>query len=125
MKIKVRYIIAIVAAIIITAVLSSAFPINEASGRYDEFAQCLTDKGISMYGAFWCPHCKEQKELFGASMKYVNYVECSTPDKSDQTQICKDAKIGGYPTWILQDNTRLEGKISLDILAERSGCALK
>ena len=31
----------------------------------DSFAQCLTSKGMKMYGAWWCPHCAEQKESFG------------------------------------------------------------
>lgn len=125
MKIKLRYVIPGVAAIVSVIVLYSLFPIGEANGRYDSFTQCLTDKGVSMYGAFWCPHCNEQKDLFGASMKYVNYVECSTPDRSGQTQICKDNKIEGYPTWILQDNTRIEGKTNLETLAEYLGCTLE
>ena len=29
-----------------------------------------------MYGAWWCPHCVEQKEKFAASFEYVPYVEC-------------------------------------------------
>jgi glutaredoxin len=124
LKIKVRYIIPAVAVIVVGVVALSSFSINDVSGRYDMFAQCLTDNGVSMYGAFWCPHCKEQKEMFGSSAKYVDYVECSTPDRSDQTQICKDANIDGYPTWILQDGTRIEGKTSLEILSEKSDCPL-
>src|ERR1700756_4791741 len=44
--------------------------------RYDDFARCISAKGAKMYGAFWCPHCEEQKEQFGSSFQYVNYVEC-------------------------------------------------
>ena len=30
-----------------------------------------------MYGLYWCPHCIEQKEMFGAAFHYVPYVECA------------------------------------------------
>lgn len=25
----------------------------------DTFASCLTKKGVKMYGAYWCGHCKD------------------------------------------------------------------
>jgi hypothetical protein len=31
--------------------------------------------GAKMYGAFWCSHCAEQKEAFGAGAP-LPYVEC-------------------------------------------------
>lgn len=93
-------------------------------GKYDSFASCLKDKGATFYGAFWCPHCKAQKELFGSSVKLLSYVECSTPDASAQTQICKDKKITGYPTWEFADGTRQEGEIALEKLAEKTSCEL-
>ncbi|MEK6827042.1 MAG: hypothetical protein AABX99_00990, partial [Nanoarchaeota archaeon] len=57
-------------------------------GKYDQFAQCLKDKGAVFYGAFWCSHCIAQKKLFGSSAKLLPYVECSTADASGQAQIC-------------------------------------
>ena len=47
----------------------------------DLFAQCLASKKITMYGAVWCPHCQKQKAEFGASFKYVPYVECPDNEK--------------------------------------------
>jgi hypothetical protein len=63
----------------------------------DVFAKCLTEKGWTMYGAEWCAHCKDQKELFGASFQYIKYVECP-----DNVQLCIDKGINGYPTWIVE-----------------------
>jgi hypothetical protein len=63
----------------------------------DAFAKCLTAKGLTMYGAVWCPHCQDQKALFGDSFKYIKYVECP-----DNTQLCIDKNIQGYPTWIME-----------------------
>ncbi len=83
------------------------------------FAQCLKDKGVTMYGAAWCGHCQNQKKLFGQAWKLVPYVECP-----DNIQKCLDLGIKGYPTWILPDGTHLEGGQSLETLAEKTGCAL-
>ncbi|MFZ2205136.1 MAG: thioredoxin domain-containing protein [Minisyncoccia bacterium] len=111
---------------IFTVVLQSGK--GNAPGKYDTFAQCLKDKGATFYGAFWCPHCKEQKALFGSSVKFLSYVECSTPDASGQTQQCKDKKIEGYPTWELADGTRLPVEngagVSLKTLSEKTSCVL-
>src|SRR3989344_7482831 len=74
-------------------------------GQLDGFAQCLADKEVIFYGAFWCPHCQTQKALFGRSVKLLPYVECSTPDGNDQLQICKDEGIESYPTWEFPDGT--------------------
>ncbi|KKR78943.1 MAG: hypothetical protein UU24_C0021G0012 [Candidatus Nomurabacteria bacterium GW2011_GWA2_40_9] len=93
-------------------------------GKYDTFAQCLTEKGAVFYGAFWCPHCQAQKKLFGSSAKLLPYVECSTADGQAQTQICIDKKISGYPTWEFADGTQLNGEIPLAQLAEKTACEL-
>ena len=85
----------------------------------DGFAQCLTQKGFTMYGAYWCPHCQNEKAAFGDAFKEVNYVECTKePDK------CVAAKVDGYPTWIGPGGVRLEGEQGIERLAKASGCAL-
>ena len=94
-------------------------------GKYDAFAQCLTEKGATFYGAFWCPHCQDQKKLFGKSMQYVNYVECSTPDGKAQLEVCKNEGVRGYPTWIFADGSRLTGSIPFEQLSEKTGCPIQ
>ncbi|MBI4439900.1 hypothetical protein HY638_02920 [Candidatus Woesearchaeota archaeon] len=90
--------------------------------NYDTLAKCLSEKGVKMYGAYWCPHCQNQEKMFGDSWKYVTYVECSLPNRAGQTQICKDAKIEGYPTWEFSDGSRLSGELSFETLSQKSGC---
>lgn len=107
------------------ALMASGFAsyiLIEASVNYDDFAKCLSDKGVKLYGASWCPHCQQQRESFGASQKYLNYIECSTQDGKSQTTVCKDSNITSYPTWELADGTRLVGTQSLAKLSEISGC---
>ena len=119
---------AIVVIIFLTGGLFLLAKKNQGPGKLDTFAQCLNDSGIKFYGAFWCPHCKEQKAMFGRSQRLLPYVECSTPDGSDQLQICKDKGIAGYPTWELADGTRLKiessSGVSLKTLSEKTSCPL-
>lgn len=93
-------------------------------GKYDTFAQCLKDKGATFYGAFWCPHCKNQKAMFGRSAKYLPYNECSTPDGQEQLQACTDAGVKQYPTWTFADGSVEAGEVALTKLAEKTGCTL-
>src|SRR3989344_1104836 len=90
----------------------------------DEFPQCIKDSGAIFYGAFWCPHCQNQKTMFGRSERLLPYAECSLPSGRGQTQNCIDEGIESYPTWQYPDGTRESGKISLTRLAEKTGCTL-
>lgn len=92
--------------------------------KTDTFAQCLSDHGVKMFGAWWCPHCKSQKELFGSSFSKINYTECSEPGSNDMNQTCKDAKIEGYPTWEFKDGTRVSGEQTLEDLGKKAECTL-
>lgn len=120
------FILVVVLLIIGTAVLALTSDHSSvgAPGKYDKFAQCLEEKGAKFYGAFWCPHCQAQKKMFGTSVKYLPYVECSTADANGQTQVCIDNKVASYPTWEFTDGSRLTGEIPLATLAEKTTCVL-
>ena len=96
-----------------------------SDGNIKALAQCLTDKGFKLYGAVWCGHCKEQKALFKQVVGLLNYVECSIPNSTDQTEVCTKAGITGYPTWGLPDGTKIPGVMTLKQLAETSNCPVK
>jgi len=95
--------------------------------KHDAFARCLAQRGAKMYGAWWCPHCIEQKEKFGASFEYVNYVECGIKgDTHGQSQVCKDENVKHYPTWQFPPTgERVERIFSLEELSDRTGCPLE
>ena len=97
---------------------------KQEPGKLDRFAQCLKDKGAVFYGAYWCPHCQNQKKMVGSSESLLPYVECSTPDGKSQTKVCIDKKIESYPTWEFADGSRLNGEIPLEQLATETGCTL-
>ena len=92
--------------------------------EYIPFAKCLNEKGVKMYGAYWCGHCQNQKKMFGDSWEFVNYIECSLPGNSGQTEICKKEGITGYPTWEFADGEREGGELSFETLSKKSGCSL-
>lgn len=91
---------------------------GNSPGPYDQFAQCLTDKGVKMYGADTCTHCKAQKAAFKGSFGKVTYIECARDPEA-----CKKANVTSYPTWDY-DGKRKTGETSLSALSEFSGCQL-
>ncbi len=93
-----------------------------ASGEAkDNLAKCLTSKGVKMYGAFWCSHCQNQKNEFGDSFQYIDYVECDPKGVNANPQACKDAGISGYPTWIV-NGIKYPGEQDPGALAKLTGC---
>lgn len=86
-------------------------------------ARCIKEKGIKMYGAFWCPHCAEQKRIFGKKAEAeMPYYECDPRGENSVTDQCLQLKIEKYPTWIFADGTRVTGVLSLKDLSEKTGC---
>jgi len=90
---------------------------SNRQGQHDALARCLTGKGVTMYGTEWCPHCQDQKQLFGPSFKLVSYINCDVNGDA-----CKAAGVDTYPTWVFSDGTRTSGTVPLESLAERTGC---
>lgn len=97
-------------------------PITTTSGEAEiALAQHLTQIGAKEYGAYWCPHCYEQKQLFGKeAAALLNYIECDPNGKNAQPQLCKEAKIEGYPTWEI-NGKKYPGAYPLEKLADLSG----
>ncbi len=82
-------------------------------------ADHLKKIGAKMYGAYWCPHCAHQKEMFGAAFRSINYIECDPQGKNAKPKLCSAAKITGYPTWEV-NGKQLVGVQSLEDLAKAS-----
>ena len=92
--------------------------------KYDDLAKCISASGAKFYGAYWCPHCANQKALFGSAAKHLPYVECSLPNAAGVTQACKDAGVDSYPTWVFAGGRRQGGELSLEQLGQNTGCSL-
>ena len=98
-----------------------AFSLREKTtyANLDEFAKCLGEKEVVMYGAEWCSHCTAQKKMFGESFEYISYVECS-----EELKVCSEKEIQGVPTWEFQNGEKLIGEQTIEKLSQKSGCPL-
>jgi hypothetical protein len=91
--------------------------------RHDQFAKCVASKNAKMYGLYWCPHCLEQKEMFGKSFQYVPYVECAIRGSREMAPECKAAGVKLFPSWQFGNNPPKEGVLSLEELGDKTGCS--
>lgn len=74
-----------------------------------------------MYGAYWCPYCHKQQELFGKeALTVLTYIECTPRGKDAQPDLCKAANIKAYPSWEIRGKYYI-GTQSLEKLAILSG----
>jgi uncharacterized membrane protein len=91
---------------------------TDSSPRTMALAKSLQSLNAKMYGAYWCSHCFDQKELFGKqALRLIDYVECSKEGVNSQTKLCKENKVPGYPTWEIQGEL-YPGQQELDELEE-------
>ena len=93
---------------------------REEATYAEALAKHLSDVGMVFYGAYWCGHCQDQKDLFRDSFKYVDYVECDASGENSNSDECLAQEIEGYPTWIFQGK-QYPGLKTFDQLAEISG----
>ncbi|KAF9621750.1 hypothetical protein IFM89_027604 [Coptis chinensis] len=101
---------------------------TESSPLALSLAKHLHSVGAKMYGAFWCTHCQEQKQMFGEeAAKMLDYVECF-PDGirkgTKMAKACSDAGLEGFPTWVINGKV-LNGIQDFTELAEASGFLLE
>jgi uncharacterized membrane protein/glutaredoxin len=84
-------------------------------------AEHLTSTGAVMYSAYWCPHCHDQKELFGkeATAK-LKIIECAPDGRDNQAALCASKNIQGFPTWEIKGQLD-SGQKTLSQLAALSG----
>lgn len=114
--------------IILLIIIGIGFLTYRQSGgddRLDTFAQCVSDSGAKFYGAFWCSHCRDQKNMFGRSARLLPYVECSTADAKGQLPVCQKENIEVYPTWIFGNGEKIASVISLEDIATKTNCSLQ
>ena len=98
-------------------------PLHDSSHQALELTQHLKAMGAKFYGAWTCPACFRQMNLFGkqAGMS-VPYIECRKPEQlPDQAAACDAAQIRAYPTWVLPNGQRREGLQTLDALSSWTG----
>lgn len=106
-------------ALLVSGYAASA-PQTAASDYTEGLAKHLTASGAVFYGAFWCPHCADQKAMFGSAARFLPYVECDPRGAGAQPQVCLAHQVRAYPTWEV-GGQRIEGVLDLRALARLSG----
>ncbi len=117
--------VTIAAALLLTSILLSgcgepAGP--KLPGKYAEVARCLTQKGVIMYGAYWCPHCLSQKKLIGDDFQFIKYQECDDAGTDGNHKLCIEKGVTSYPTWIFPGQGSLAGEQQMGVLAKLANC---
>ena len=65
-----------------------------------ELARHLSRQGAVLYVAYWCPHCFEQKQMFGReAVSELKVVECAPDGFQNQAALCEQKQLVGYPSW--------------------------
>lgn len=96
--------------------------ITTTSGEAEiALARHLKKAGVKEYFAYWCPHCYEQKQLFGKqAVAELEPIECAVDGKNARPQACVDAGVKAFPSWEI--NGKLTSGIkTLEELAEATG----
>ncbi|KAL0332770.1 UNVERIFIED_CONTAM: Thiol-disulfide oxidoreductase LTO1 [Sesamum calycinum] len=84
---------------------------KESSPLALSLAKHLRSIGAKLYGAFWCSHCVDQKQMFGReAAKLLDYVECYPDGVREWTQMakaCYDIELKGFPTWEINGQAKI------------------
>lgn len=91
------------------------------SGSTDDYitrlAKELADQGAIFYGSKESAETKSQKELFGESAVYLDYVECDISGADANPDECLAQNVSTYPTWLF-NGVQYVGVQSLGDLAK-------
>lgn len=119
-----KILLIIITVLLIFLVACSSSPYTK--GYSDKVANCLADKGVKEYGAFWCPNCAKQKKMFGDSYEIISssgvYVECDPRGDNSQADLCLKKDVQKYPDWEFSDGSRIVGVTKLEELYKKAGC---
>lgn len=115
----------IIFIVLIFAVVGAVF-VRATPGKYNAFAQCITEKEAVFYGAWWCPACSLQKKAFGRDAKTLPYLECSLSKQRGgfDNSVCIEEKILSTPTWSFKNNENRYNLLSRESLSYLTQCPL-
>lgn len=85
----------------------------------EKFIACLAQANFVIYGADWCGYTTSLISMLGGweTTKPI-YIECT-----EETDLCTEKEITGYPTVLLDDN-EFTGSRNLEDFAFYTGCLL-
>ncbi len=134
-KLSGSYIGVLSLAVAVTVILGAALVQGQNPGAADSrtysalgpansfqtgLAMYMGDHGAVMYGSFKCPHCNQQKQMFGEAFRYIKYVECNPKGENANPSLCFAKGIMSYPTWEIGGKF-YEGAMPLEQLSKIAG----
>ena len=94
---------------------------TSSSPQKVKFAKFLRENNVVMYSAYWCPHCHDQKQLFGKeAAEELKIVECAKDGKDNNYELCQTKGISGFPSWEINKEI-ISGTRELNELAIKTG----
>ncbi len=123
--------ITLLLAILVLLTLSACSPKTSEQPTDKEvsmelLADCLSSKGIVMYGKATCSACAATRKMFGESFHKIKEIECDPNQPNNEVDLCLKKEILKTPTWILEkdgaDVKRADGYLTADELKETFGC---
>jgi glutaredoxin len=108
----------IITLVIIIAIIIFSFIILNTNNKAEiskETAKCIGDKS-TLYVQLGCPHCEDQKEMFGENLQHINVIDCYY-----EKEKCISQNISMIPTWDISDKYYV-GVQSIDKLKTLTGC---
>ena len=95
----------------------SEFLIKEAANSYDNLLEKIQKIGVTDNNAN-----DFIKSCYDIIMERGVYIECDARGDNEQSALCIEKGIQGYPTWEFQDGMMLQGVMELHTIAEKAGC---
>ena len=77
-----------------------------------------------MYGLYWCPHCIEQKEMFGDAFHYVPTWSARSESSNELAPDCKTRGSETVPQLAIRQRATERGSAVAEALSDKTGCKL-
>ncbi|MBI2449458.1 hypothetical protein HYV49_04130 [Candidatus Pacearchaeota archaeon] len=120
---KLRVFLTLIACIVfilsvysLTLVISNLTGYSLLQNSIQEFAACLSDKGVVFYIDDNCQQCEEQKKLFDNFDMNINYINCNA-----NKYACHVDSVDFVPSFKFKEKL-YKGVFSLNQIAEITGC---
>lgn len=114
-----KYVVYFLVGLIVVFSIVAVYSYFQRPGEYDDFAKCLTERGVVVYGNDFCSYTGKQLNYFGNSERYLNYVKCVK-----EQELCDEKGIDTTPTWEI-DGEMYEGVQTFEKLSDLTGCVIK
>ena len=112
-----------IAGIVLIAAFVSCVLLNDDTDvtvSMDDIANNITANGWVLYSTTSCPHCVEQKNVFGESIDYILIINCDLNENAYGECVAKN--VTGVPTWINSVTGEMRmGVQNVDNLIEMGG----